>query len=444
MNILALDVDPSHVRAAVLDVETGQPRGDIARAEIAIDSLGPDAAEVPVTRLWEAVASVARQAVRQSGVAAQTGHDIAAVGLTTFLPGLVLLGKDDQPLAPIWMPWDRRARPAARQVWAHVGEEFLAATGHRPVPGIVSALAWRQHLAIDPYFSHRTHSFLHVNGWLAFHMTGVKATDAGNASCTGLFNTLTDGQWSPRWCDYYEIDRAWLPPIMCGSATVGTLRSGIANELGVPAGIPLKLGVGDLASTTLAARMEPGDLLHIVGATQTLAALTDRPAAAPRRWARRLGVGPRFMHVTHNPVGIEAIGWIRALCFREQSENEFYTTTIARARERTPRVSLDPPFLAGDCLEIEACRAAFRDLELTTDRLDLLSALLDAMVKRHREAITNLGVGVAFRRIFLAGAGAERVRQLLPEYAKAPIETLTEGALRGVARLFAIDGIQWS
>jgi xylulokinase len=442
MRILALDVRPSNVRAAVLDVETGQPRGDIARAEIAIDTPGPDAAEISVTCLWEAVASAARQAVRQSGVAGQPGQDVAAVGLTTFLPGLVLLGKD-QPLAPIWTPWDRRARPAARQAWAHVGEEFLAATGHRPVPGIVSALAWRQLLTIDPYFSHRTHSFLHVNGWLAFHMTGVKAFDAGNGSCSGLFGTLTDGQWSPRWCDYFEIDRAWLPPVMCGSATVGTLRSGIANELGVPAGVPVKLGVGDIASAMFAARMEPGDLLHIVGATQTLAALTDRPAAAPRRWTRRLGVGPRFMHVTHNPVGIEALGWIRALCFREQSEDEFYTTTIARARDGAPRVSLDPPFLAGDCLEIEACRAAFRDLELTTDRLDLLAALLDAMVKRHREAVANLGMGVAFRRIFLAGAGAERVRQLLPEYATATIETLTEGALRGVARLFATEGIQW-
>jgi xylulokinase len=442
MNILAIDVSPSNVRAAVLDVESCQPRAGIARAEIAADAPTPDAAEVPAMRLWEAVASAARQAVRQSGVAGQMGLDVAGVGLTTFLPGLVLLGKDDEPLTPIWTPGDRRSRPAARQVWAHVGEEFLAATGHRPVPGNVSALAWRQQLSSDPYLSHRTHAYLHVNGWLAFHMTGVKAFDSGNASCTGLFGTLTDGQWLPRWCDYFEIDRSWLPPVMCGSATVATLRSGIANELGVPSGIAVKLGIGDLASAMLAARMEPGDLLHVVGATQALAALTDRPASAPRRWTRRLGVSPRFMHVTHNPVGIEALAWLRTLCFREQSEDEFYGSTIPRARERMPRVSLDPPFLAGDCLEIEACRAAIRDLELTTDRLDLLAAVLGAMIKRHRETVENLGVGASFRRIFLAGAGAERVPRILPDYETATIETLSDGALRGVARLFAASDIQ--
>jgi xylulokinase len=267
-------------------------------------------------------------------------------------------------------------------------------------------------------------------------MTGTKAFDLANASFTGLFGTLTDHAWAQRWCDYFEVDRAWLPPIVAGDTTIGPLRAEVASELGVPAGVPVKLGTADTSSAILAAGMREGDLLHSVGTTQVLAVLTDKPVPGPQRLTRFLGVGKSYIHVTHNPVGGVALDWVRQLCFREQPEAEFYTRTIAEALGRGTRVTLDPPFLGGDRLEIEAHRAAFRDLELTTDRLDLLAALLQAMVRRHREALVNLGQGTDFRRIFLTGGGADVLRQLLPEYHSERVQPLEDGALRGVARLF--------
>jgi sugar (pentulose or hexulose) kinase len=168
-----------------------------------------------------------------------------------------------------------------------------------------------------------------------------------------------------------------------------------------------------------------------------LAALTDQPRPGPEHLTRQLGVGTAFIHVTHNPVGGAALDWIRALCFRDQpDDNEFYGKTIPQALGQTTRVTLDPPFLGGDRLEIEATRAAFRDLTLSTDRLDLLAAILQAIQRGHRKAAAALGLGDRFRRVFLTGRGAEVVRQLLPEYATAAVEQLEEGSLRGVAALF--------
>ncbi len=437
MNILALEVGTSTIQAAVLDQATGQPIGGIARTSVAVDVPSPDAAEIPALRLWDAVAATARQAVQQAGVAGRSGADIAAIGMSTFMPGLVLLGKDDQPLGPIWTHLDRRARPAARQVWAHVGEDIFASAGNRPLPGLMSALSWRQQHSDDPYLSHRVHSYLHVNGWLAFHMTGAKAFDPANASVTGLCGTMTDQAWSPRWCDYFEVEPAWLPPMVCGSATVGCLRAALASELGVPAGVPVKLGTADISTAMLAAHMEPGDVLHIVGATQTLATLAEKPAPAPRGRLHRLGVGADFVQIAHNPIGAGALAWIKNFCFREQTEAEFYEETIPLARQRSARVSLDPPFLAGDCLTIDASRAALRDLELTSDRLDVLAALLSALMQRHAEAIANLPIAMPLRRIFVSGAGVEWMRALIPDYQTSRLQTLDEGPLCGIARLFA-------
>jgi sugar (pentulose or hexulose) kinase len=232
------------------------------------------------------------------------------------------------------------------------------------------------------------------------------------------------------------VDPAWLPPVVCGSTTLGTLRPAVAAELGVPPGVPVKLGTADTSSAMLAAGMGPGDLLHTVGTTQVVAAIMDKPKPDPKRLTRLLGVGTAFIHVVHNPVGGVALDWIRDLCFRDQSAAEFYERTIPEALERQTRVTLDPPYLGGDRLEIEAHRAAFRDLTLATDRLDLLAALLEAMRRKHRDALAALGVGGDFRRVFLTGGGAEIVQRLLPEYQHAKVQVLEEGSLRGIAHLF--------
>ena len=173
------------------------------------------------------------------------------------MPGLVLLDKKDQPLRPIWTRHDRRARPVARQVNAAVGAEFLATVGTRPLPGSVTVLGLRQLLGEDPYLLHEIRSYMHVPGWLGFKMTGEKACDPANASRTGLFNTMTDRRWSQRWCDYFEVDQNWLPPVLASNNTLGTLRAEAAAELGVPGGIPCKVGTDPVTSTMLAAGMAP-------------------------------------------------------------------------------------------------------------------------------------------------------------------------------------------
>jgi sugar (pentulose or hexulose) kinase len=190
----------------------------------------------------------------------------------------------------------------------------------------------------------------------------------------------------------------------------------------------------------LAAGLAAGDLLHVVGTTQVLAVLTDEPRPDPRRLTRRFGVGPAFVHVTHNPVGGVALDWLHQLCFREQKAEEFFQKTIPQVHDRQVRATLDPPFLGGDRLEIEAHRAAFRDLTLATDRVDLLAAVLEAMRRHHRAAVSALGVNQAFRRVVLTGGGAEIIHSLLPEYRGASVQVLEDASLRGVARLF--DGEQ--
>jgi xylulokinase len=429
MHVLALDIGTSSVKAAVLDTETGQAVTQIAHAAYKLDAPTPETAEVSAERLWDTIAAAGRAATRRA-------PEVEALGLCVMTPALVLLDDRDRPCVPIWTHLDRRSRASARQVQAVVGDEFLATTGNRPLPGGMSVLCYHQQLVADPYLARRVKSYLHINGWLGLCMTGERAFDPANASFTGLFNTMTDRSWSARWCEYFQVEPKWLPPVRCGTSTLGPIRSAVAAELGVPPGIPVKLGTADTSSAMLAARMAPGDLLHEAGTTQVLAVFTDKPQPSPKRLTRLFGAGDAYVYVTHNPVGGVALDWLHQLCFHEQSAEVFFGQTVNRALERRTRVTLDPPFLGGDRLEIEARRAAFRDLELHTDRLDLLAALLDALRRHHHDAVAALDLAKPLQRVFLSGGGGDIVRRLLPEYAAAQLHEIQEASLLGVARLF--------
>jgi xylulokinase len=428
MHILALDIGTSSVKAAVLEVATGQPLGRICRIAYPLDQPTPDAVLIPPKRLWDAIGEAARQA-------AGSQH-VQGVGLSCLSPALILLDEHQHSLTPIITHLDRRARAEARRVWTSVGPEFLALTGNKPLPGGITAIGFHHLLTVSPDLGRTVRHYLHINGWLGLRFAGVAAFDSGNACFTGLYDTMGSRTWSPRWCHYFGVKPEWLPEVLSGDATLGPLAPEAAAHLGLPTGIPVKLGTADTSCAMLGAGMGPEDLLHVVGTTQVLAVFTDKPVPAENRLTRPLGVGGAFIHVTHNPVGGVALEWLHQLCFREQSPEQFYVESIDLALEREPTVMLDPPFLGGDRLEIETRRAAFREVGLATDRLDLLAAMLQAMRAHHHAALAALGTGRSYRRVFLTGGGAEVVQRLIPEYGEWQVVRLEEGSLRGVAALF--------
>ncbi|HMP00932.1 MAG TPA: FGGY-family carbohydrate kinase [Gemmatales bacterium] len=429
MAVLALDVGTSVIKAAAIAPTTGELVGPLIREACPLENPGPDQAVVDPFRLWDALVKAAS--------AAAAGHTIEGIGLATFTPGLILLDERDEPLTPIITHLDRRSQPEAREIERELGPAFLESTGNRPLPGGISAVVFQHLHESQPELRRRLHRYLHVNGWICLKLTGVAAFDPANACFTGLCSLMAEPDWSPRWCAYFGVAGAWLPPILPGNLTVGYLHSQGAEALGLPEGTPVKLGVPDTTAALLAAGAQRDDLLHMVGTTQVLAVLTDAPSPHSQRLTRHLGVGRQFVHVVHNPVGGVALEWMHRLCFADQPDIEFYGATLEAARQRATSVIFDPPFLGGDRLEIEARHAGWQNLSLATHRLDLLAALLETMRRGHRGAMAALERHQPPSRVFLSGGGADLVRRLLPEYSHGSVMMLEEASLRGAARLFA-------
>jgi sugar (pentulose or hexulose) kinase len=428
MQILALDIGTSSVKAAVLDTPAGRPVGPVVKQAYPLHQPDADTAVIEPKELWQAISQAVSGAV--------AGQQVEGIGLSCLMPCLVLLDQRDQPIMPFVTHLDRRARPTARTLEARFGPSFLRETGNRPLPGGISGVFFKHWATHHPDQLSQVHRYLHLNSWIALRLTGQTAFDPGNACFTGLCN-WSDVTWSPEWCSHLGVMPKWLPAIQPGNITVGSLRREIAEQWSLPADIPVKLGLADTSSAILAAEMERGDLLHLVGTTQVLAVLTDDPVPSANRLTRHFGAGESYLHVTHNPVGGAALEWLRLLCFADTSEEAFFGPVVDQALTRQPSVTLEPPYLGGDRLEIEEKRAGFKGLTLGADRLDLLAAVLAAMRTGHRTAWANLERPAPPRRVFLSGGAARVIRKLIPDYAQLDVIELDQASLRGVARLFA-------
>lgn len=428
MHILAIDIGTSSVKAAVLEQATGLPVGPIAKTAYPLLHSEPDMVAIDPEDLWQAISTAVLQAVQ--------GQEVEGIGISCLTPCLVLLDQREQPLIPFVTHLDRRARATAKSLDSRFGTEFLRETGNRPLPGGISAVFFKHWSQQHPELAGQVNRYLHLNSWIALKLTGQSGFDPGNACFSGLCKSA-DVTWSPEWCANLGVNLRWLPAIVPGNTTIGGLHAEWATAWSLPAGIPVKLGLADTSSAILAAGLEPGDLLHLVGTTQVLAILTDAPEPSPSRLTRHLGVGESYLHVTHNPVGGVALDWLHQLCFSDVPAEEYYSTQIDRALERQTTVVLDPLFLGGDRLEIEEKKAGFKNLTLNTERIELLAALLQAMKMGHRSAWNALGRLQPPKRIFLSGGGAKVVRKLLPEYQQAEVVELEQASLLGVAKLFS-------
>ena len=430
MNILGIDVGTSSVKAAVVDQESGEIVGPVGRTPYDVRRPVPEAAEIDPRELWAAITKSVNEA--SAGAPAVEG-----VGLSCLTPALVLLDESREVIAPIRIHQDRRAVPVSRRVVNECLDEFLATVGNAPLPGGLSGVMFAQLMSEEPGLRSKIKHYLHANSWVGLTLTGETAFDPGNASFTGLFNTVTDSKWSHRWCDYFGVDPAWLPAVRDGRTTLGKLLPAVAKTWGVPAGVPVKLGLPDTSSGALSVRLKPGEMLHSVGTTQVLMVVTPEPKPGLNRLTRRQGVGPEFVAVAHNPVGGVALDWIHDLAYREIPEDEFFDNVIPACIGRETPVKLDPPFLGGDRHVIELRLASFVNVGLDTTREDLLAAVLHAMRDGHRQACAAIGVVPGTpTRIILTGGGASAVARLIPEYKDARLERLEDGALKGCARLF--------
>ncbi len=262
--VLGIDFGTESVRVGVFD-RTGRPLA-FASQTYPLDHPHPGWAEQKPDEWWAALVAATRAAVAKSGV-----NKVEIVGLGTDCTSctVLALGDNFEPLRPaiIWM--DVRAAAQARRI-AETGHPALKYNGY----GNVSAewmpckVLWLKENQPEIYRQARyVGEFI---DWLTLRLTGEWTASINNTSIRWYYDRANGG-WP---VDFYEriglgdVLAKFPPRVLDMGQVVGPLLPGVADELGLPAGIPVAQGGADAFVAMIGLDvLQPGKLAFITGSS---------------------------------------------------------------------------------------------------------------------------------------------------------------------------------
>jgi erythritol kinase (D-erythritol 1-phosphate-forming) len=239
----------------------------VAKVSVGIARNAAGAAESDMDEVWAAAATTVRDAV--AGV---PGADVRAIGVTGQGDGAWFLDGDDRPVAPAALWLDGRATTRVER-WSEDAraEAVRDATGSPLFAGALPVLV-EELTARDGDLFDRVALQLNCKDWLRFQLTGDRATDVSEASRTYLdTRTLRYSDDLLERLDQRHV-AAILPPVRNPYERAGALTSAAAEALGLPAGVPVAVGLVDSAACAVGlGAVEAGDGCIVLGTTSTVA-----------------------------------------------------------------------------------------------------------------------------------------------------------------------------
>ncbi|MFL5717904.1 MAG: xylulokinase, partial [Chloroflexota bacterium] len=445
--VLGIDVSTTATKAILAD-ETGAVRG-VGVAEYGFESPHPLWSEQDPALWWDAAVEAISTVLRET---ATRGEDVAAVGLTGQMHGLVLLDGNDLVLRPAILWNDQRTGAECDLIRAAVGPDRLVAiTGNDAVTGLTAPkLVWvRDH---EPEVWRQIVHVLLPKDYVRLHLTGEYALDKADGAGTLLFDLATR-DWSPEVVAALGVDPAWLPPTHEGPDVTGTVSAAAAAATGLRPGTPVVAGGGDQAANAVGVGVvSPGTMALSLGTSGVVFAATDQPFhdphgrvhafchAVPERW--------HMMSVMLSAAG--SLRWFRDTL----APGVDFGDLVSEAAQVPPGSDglLFLPYLSGERSPHAdpLARGAFVGLTLGHDRRHMTRAVLEGVAFGLRDGLdlmTAAGMPPPAQiRASGGGTASELWRQILADVLAAELATVetTEGAAYGAALLAGVGAGWWT
>jgi xylulokinase len=284
----------------------------------------------------------------------QGGREVTGIGLCGQMHGLTALDGAGQPLRQAILWNDQRAAPQCEWITQRAGglNELLRMTRNRMLPGFTGGkIIWfREH---EPDLFERATHVLNPKDYLRLVLTGQYATDASDASGTGLFD-VEHRVWSDELLSLVNIERELLPEVAESIDQTGTVRPELARRWNIPEGTPVFGGGGDaVIQTTAMGLIDPGPVGFTIGTAGIVAGGADHcPDNPGGRVQVSCGNAPGHWHIMG--VSLSAGGafqWLRdALAPATTTDPVTYDRLVKLAKEIEPGSEglLFLPYLLGE------------------------------------------------------------------------------------------------
>ncbi|HZO93924.1 MAG TPA: gluconokinase [Candidatus Baltobacteraceae bacterium] len=333
------------------------------------------------------------------------GHDVAAIGFSSAMHGVLCVDDAGEPLTHVLTWMDRRAHAIADRWRADgTGEELYRSTGapmHPMLP--VAKLRWLAENERDVVA--RTARFVGLKELVVFRWTGEWLVDHGIASATGMLDLRTR-DWLPRALELAKIGPKKLSQIAAPSATLRTFRPSVARELGLgdSTAVVLASSDGALANIGVGASGRR-DVALTLGTSGAVRVLSDEPVVDPQgRTFCYCADDTRFIVGGPTSSAGASLDWIFAMLMDEVPKEDRFARAVAMAEQIGPGADgvVVLPFFGGERAPwwSSSLRGSFDGLDLSHDRRAIVRAAFEGVV---------FGVYAVFEIVHAIAPGVQRL-----------------------------------
>lgn len=275
MYSLGIDLGSSSIKVSLLDIEKGVSAGTATypEQELMISSPFKDWAEQDPELWWDCFVKAYYQLIKNSGI---ESTQIACIGISYQMHGLVTVDKNLQPVRPAIIWCDSRAISIGNKANKALGVVFCQQhLLNSPGNFTASKLRWMKENEPENY--NKVYKVMLPGDYFALKLSGETTTTASGLS-EGVFWDFESHSIAKELLEYYEIDASLLSSVKPSFGLQCTVSQAMAQELGINSGVPVSYRAGDQPNNAFSLNVtEPGEVAATAGTSGVIYSVTDKP-----------------------------------------------------------------------------------------------------------------------------------------------------------------------
>ena len=292
MYLLGYDIGSSSVKASLLNGKTGieVANAQHPKVEMKIDAPQTGWAEQNPSSWWSSIIEVTSEILRKSAV---SKNDIAAIGISYQMHGLVLVDQELNVLRPSIIWCDSRAVPYGERAFNTIGQEkCLSSLLNSPGNFTAAKLAWVKEN--EPATYERIYKFMLPGDYIAMKLSGQCQTTYSGLS-EGIFYDFKKEDLSSELMSHFGFHGDLVPDILPTFGIQSKVSQSAGNVLGLAAGTPITYRAGDQPNNALSLNvLNPGEIAATAGTSGVVYGVSDETKYDPYSRVNT------FAHVNHN------------------------------------------------------------------------------------------------------------------------------------------------
>ena len=417
--VVAVDLGTGGPKVAVVS-STGRIVSHATRP-VALYLLDGGGAEQDPEEWWSAICAAAHQALDEAAVPL---GDLIGVGCTSQWSGTVAVGADGSPLmrSIIWM--DSRGNKAIRKVaggavnvlgydprkilrWVQVTGGAPGLSGKDPVAHILFIRD------AFPDIYRDTATFLEPVDYLNLKLTGRTCASFDSIAAHWVTDNRTIDRvtYDDRLLEMTGLERTKLPDLVPPGTIIGHLGAEAASDLGVPVGVPVAVGSGDVHSAVFGSGAVADFDAHLyIGTSSWISGHVPFKKTAPTSNVASVpsALAGKYLIVDEHETAGACLTFVRDN-LGLADDFEAMDTMVDGVEPGSGRV-LFTPWLNGERSPVDdhTIRGGFNNLSLSTTRSEMVRSVYEGVAFNSRwllEAVEKFA-GRRFDSLAFIGGGA--------------------------------------